>query len=53
MRLRFWLRFGYGFGHDQEYVSITHGGSGTEEIFRDFNRIVARDLTRAASVTIA
>lgn len=53
MWLRFWLRFGCGFGHDQEYVSITHGISGREEILRDFKKIVAHELSQAASVAIA
>ena len=48
--LRFWLRFGRGFGDDQEYVSITHDRSQRQEMLHDFKRIVASDLTRAASV---
>ena len=51
--LRFWLRFGSGFGDDQRYVSVADGHSGRKEILHDFSGTVSIGLTRSSSVVTA
>ena len=51
--LRFWLRFGSGFGDDQGYVSVVNDHSGRKEMLHDFNGIVSIGLSRPSSVATA
>jgi hypothetical protein len=50
--LLFWLRFGCGFGDDQEYVAVTQDHGRNQEMLYDFKRIVSNDLTQVSSVAI-
>ena len=51
--LRFWLRFGSGFGDDQEVVTVADDHYGRQEMLHDFNGIVSIGLTRSSSAVTA
>ena len=51
--LRFWLRFGSGFGDDQGDDTVVDDRSGRKELLHDFNGIVSIGLTRSSSVVTA